>query len=49
VATQTEHETERPREEDERGDEPSDADDEHLPYDGGLVRLESPGSELSEE
>jgi hypothetical protein len=49
MAIHTEQETARPQEEGDRDDERSDATDKPLEYDGGLVRLESPGSELSEE
>jgi hypothetical protein len=49
MATRTERGYSRPREREEQGTEGAEREDEQLPSDGGLVRLEVPGSEATEE
>jgi hypothetical protein len=48
VATRTERESSSEQRDDEVAPDVREADEE-FPYDGGLVRLETPGSEPSED
>jgi hypothetical protein len=48
MATQTEREPALPHDRDDQDPDVSETDDESVPYDGGLVRLETPGSESSD-
>lgn len=48
MATQTERESALPHDRDDQDPAVRETDDEPVPYDGGLVRLGTPGSEPSE-